>query len=47
MVEPYYMIIVGGEWVAGTPTINGQKYRYYDMWGGMIESYWFIPEEAP
>jgi hypothetical protein len=48
-MTPYYEIKdAGGNWIAGTPTVNGQHYRYFDMWGGVTESYWYIePEELP
>lgn len=40
-----YQILIGGEWVDGMPTENGQKYRIVHDNGGIFESYWAIPEE--
>lgn len=40
-----YQIIVDGEWVDGMPTVHNQRYRLYDLGGGMIESFWTVNEE--
>lgn len=33
------------KWVNGTPTKNGQRYKYQDPAGGTVESFWYIPEQ--
>lgn len=36
---PYY-IFDNGQWVEISKPLNGQKYRFADPAGGMVESYW-------
>lgn len=41
---PYY-ILDNGQWVEVVKPAIGQKYKFADSAGGMIESYWYEPEQ--
>ena len=43
---PYY-VFDNGQWIETSKPSNGQKYRFTNSAGGMVESYWYEAEPDP
>jgi hypothetical protein len=41
-----YQVFEDGRWINKMPTTNGQRYRYIDAAGGVIESFWYQSGEV-